>query len=563
LRPPSLRAELLKAARSERAERARVLGALLSLASCPHVDVALAASELVTALCHEGSAEFGRTLDTHDRCQAISALAGLVGLSTHREDNSMLEMHDNGKGLKLRRYAACRMLRELVQTNAFRKEVRARVQSASMIREAKAAVHEQDGRLVMMILLLGFECWECLPMADRRELLLLARSQTVVDLWAEIMASSKDSQSLYECLSTACNLLSISKTQDACLAGSTLGQVTTALPAWIEVQTLVETLAANHRSREHELESFQLQFGEVEAERTREKLQAAQERIDYEAERQQEADEHLAERRRLLQELQDSAFQLAEARRRGDELGSAVARDSATLAQMRGKCEAAERHLEDAEITHADLLQRSLKAENLCRQLTARLEEKDAQLLRANEDREGLLGEVQRRQRAEYGLAEMTETVRRMEAEIAELGQEKLGLQRESAGLVEARERLQGELRMARADSEESRVEGQRRAALLDARAEDLGRRLASSTAATQAAEMARDDTLREASWLRCEVATFQRFERDRENNRSSPGLEPDAWRQSATSVEQRLRDRAEQAHSNALEVKSRGHVRP
>merc|ERR1740117_2858717 len=256
-------------------------------------------------------------------------------------------------------------------------------------------MHEQDGRLVMMILLLGFECWEGVSMADRRELLLLARSQTVVDLWADIMASSKDSQALYECLSTACNLLSISKTQDACLAGSTLGQVTTALPAWM-----------------------------------REKLQAAQERTNYEAERQQEADEHLTERRRLLQELQESACQLAEARRRGDEVGSAVARDSATLAQMRGKCEAVERHLEDAEITHADLLQRSLKAENLCRQLTARLEEKDAQLLRANEDREGLLGEVQRRQRAEYGLTEMTETVRRMEAEIAELGQEKLGLQR-------------------------------------------------------------------------------------------------------------------------------------
>lgn len=560
LRPPCLRSELLRACRSERAVRARVLGALLSLAACNHVDVASAASEVLTALCHEGSEDFGRALDTHDRCQAINSLAGLAGISTHLTENSISEIQDTGNGLRLRRGAACRVLRELSQTAAFRDDVHARLHPPSMVRVAKAALHEQDGSLVLMILLLGFECWGAVLEAERRELLLLARSQTFVDMWAEIMASSKDPRALQECLLAASRLLSISMSQDL---HTTTGTVTTVLPAWIEAQTLVTSLAANHSSREHALANFKLQLGRLESENMREREQTASAATARQIERQKEAETFEGDRRQHIQELETANSQIAELRRRGDEAVSLAARDAKALVQMRSTIEAADRRLEDAEITHADLLQRALKAENLCRQLTANFQEKEVQLQQANEDRAGLLGEVERRQLAERKLSEATEGRRQLEAEVARFAQEKLSLQHESASLANVRDQLEAELRKASHDTEDRNVEMQRRTALQDTRAEDLGRRLASSSAAVRAAETARDDALRESSWLRCELANFQRLDNnDRKiSNSGTRDTELDAslGRPPMSTVEQLLRERTARSHSDALEFASRG----
>jgi hypothetical protein len=447
-------------------------------------------------------------------------------------------------------------LRELSQTVIFRKDVLAGLHLPSLVKEAKSALHNEDGSFVLMLLLLGFECVEGALAADFQELLLLVRSQTVVDMWAEVMGSSKNVRALYECLFVACKLLPRSVAGDA--SSTSQSQTTKPLPSWIEVQMLVDALAAHHHVREREMENLQLKLRQVEGERDREQNQARQAKADYEAELRQEAEMRESERRRQSQEAQTSFTQLAEARRRGDEALNAVSQESAALAQMRARFEAAERRLEDAEITHADLLQRALKAENMCRQLSAKVEEQDVDLQRAHEDREGLLGEVERRQRAEYGLAEITQTAKKKEIEFTGLEQQKLALQRENTMLADANSRLQEELQNARSVVEDEINEAQRRVLLLDTRAEDLGHRLASASAAARSAEMARDDALREASWLRCELATFQRLEHDRESRRNGRSIDTDTSRQHLqehlATVEQRLRERAKQAHSDALE---------
>jgi len=323
----------------------------------------------------------------------------------------------------------------------------------------------------------------------------------------------------------------------------------------------VDALAAQHHSHERERYSFKLQLAQLENERANEKKQVAQAMLDYKSQLQKETELRDLDLQQHARELEASAAQLAEAKRCGDEAVAAVSEDAAALAQMRIKFEEAERRLEDAEVTHAELLQRTMKAENLCRQLTAKIDEKDEQLKRTNEDREGLLGEVDRRQQAERALAEMSETLREKDARLVELEQQQTVSQRERASLVEAREKLQVDLQRAFADMEEQKSAGQRRLALLDARAEDLGRRLASSITATRAAELARDDAMREASWLRCELATVERLGQDRDARcPSSHSNESNSWRQSLTLVEKRLRERAEQAHSDALEMQSSSH---
>merc|ERR1711865_400447 len=97
----------------------------------------------------------------------------------------------------------------------------------------------------------------------------------------------------------------------------------------------------------------------------------------------------------------------------------------------------------------------------------------------------------------------------------------------------------------------------------------DLGRRLASSSATIRAAETARDDALREASWLRCELSTFQRLEQDRKSSStrggypesdSAPGRQP--W--STVAENSSLHDRSEHdLPSDALEFTSRGRLFP
>lgn len=562
-RAPPLRAEVLRAACSERAQRAMVLPALLSLAACPHVDVVLAATEFLTVLCQESYADLRSAVDDLGRAKAVDALAGIIGIGIHRPDRSVLDVRDTGESLTLRQQAACRLLRELARTGTFRDDVQRILHPPSMVSEAKAALQRGDGSLALMILLLGFQCWEVVLVGDRQELLLLARSPAVVDTWSDIMSSSKDTRALHECLLVSGNLLFLSHVEETRAVTSTRGHAPESLPAWIETQTLVNALAANHGTHDSELERLRLQLRLQEEQLVREKEQVAQLDLDRKAERRKEVELRESERQRHLQELQASAAQLVEARKRGDEGVAASSRDSANLVKAHARCEATERKLEDAEITHADLLQRALKAENLCRQLTAKLQEKETQLQQANEDREGLLSEVELRQNAERGLAEASEAGVQMKGEIAELRQEKTRLQRENASLTEAHARLTGDLRKACAEVEERGTEAQRRASLLDVRAEDLERRLTTSSNALRAAETARDDAVREVAWLRCELATFQRFEHDREYSRFSQGHDADAGWQASAAVEQRLRQRAEQAHSNALEFKPRGRALP
>lgn len=334
------------------------------------------------------------------------------------------------------------------------------------------------------------------------------------------------------------------------------------LPTGVEVQALVQALAATHSSRNHEVENLHTRLSQLQNERARETEQSAQIGVDHEAARHQNAELLDESRRRHLQEVESLASQLADTRRRGDEAADSAVQHSESLSLLRATFEAAEQRLEDAEITHAELLQRALRAENLCRQLTAKVEDKNSELKRANEDREGLLGEVERRQVVEHALVEVSDAGRRMEGEIAELRRENLRQQRHSTTLEETQTSLEEELRRVRGDAEDQQNEVLRRAALLDSRAEDSARRLASNSATIRATEAERDNALRESSWLRCELAALQRLERERDHGRNAQSYDADAGSLSSTIiVEQRLRERAEQAHSNALDFNSGGRV--
>jgi hypothetical protein len=541
-RAPSLRRKLLSALHSPKAERVGVLTALLGFAACAHIDVAVASTSLLGTLCREGLDAFGKGLDSSARAHAITELAEVVGIRG-------ASLSDRTP--KTRRRAVCRVLHELSQSTSFSEDIRAQVREAHMVREARAALHEQDGTLVLLLLLLAFQCWESVSLAERRELLLFARSQPVVDTWSDIMASSSDSAALHECILAACHLFAVSRVEDKT---HTPGNVSSSkLPVWIELQMLVEALAAANGGRDNELDNMRLKIGRLDGELVREKDKCAKAEGASATQMRQDAEALEDERRRHAQELRAYVAELEGARKRCDEAVGSAARDSRSLAQACSKLEAAERRIEDAEITHADLLQRALKAENLCRQLGGKLQEKDTELRRINQDREDLLHEVERRQRFESELAAAKDIQVRLETEITEISQKRAALQRENQVLVDTRERLETELQHARTDIKEHAIEAQRRASLLDARAEDLNRRLSSSDAALRAAENERDKALREASWLRCELAALQRHEQDREKRH----LHSDPFgRQALTDVEQRLRERAKQAHSDAMEFR-------
>jgi len=169
------------------------------------------------------------------------------------------------------------------------------------------------------------------------------------------------------------------------------------------------------------------------------------------------------------------------------------------------------------------------------------MHEQDEQLRRVLEDREGLLGEVERRQQAERSLLDAREAEEQLKAENTQLHSE---LRRERAALIEVQENFEGQLRQAKAETEDLDVEAQRKAALQDEHAEDLGRQLASAATALQSVESERDDALREASWLRCELAALQRLEQDREHRSRILDAEMDSTHQALSAAEHRLRER-------------------
>jgi len=547
VRPPSLRSKLHAALHSAKAERAGLLLTLLGFAACPHTDMALAAARLVIAMCRENFSTFGKGLSPSE-CSRV-----VLELSTVARIRIRSAADIPNKGSRLTSRAACQVLHDLSQTVAFSEKVRAQVDVASMVREARAALNEQDGALALSVLLLAFQCWEPMSLVERQEFLLFAKSKLVVDTWADLMSSEKDPNILVECILASCMWLVFRTPEKNCVSDGHEGIGAPKLPAFIEMQRLAESLAAIHSGRSSEMEDLRFQITCLQNDCAKERLNSARVEEAGIAKLREEADAFDVERRRRMQELHSSALELAETQRRRDEAISSAQRESAALAQTRARLDAADRHIEDAEVVHAELLQRALKAENLCRQMSAKMQEREAELQRISEDRQGLLKEVEFRQRAERDLAEARDLQRRVEGERNELFQEKMKLQQEYFLLAEAREGSEKEFKGALADAKDRTAEAQRRSSLLDARIEDFEKRDIARDSAVKLLEKERDDALREASWLRCELGAFQRLEHDREIRKYHADPELQAGREALSSVEQQLRERAEQAYAAAV----------
>jgi len=544
LRPPTLRASLWRAVHNARAERNGILGALMSLAACPHPDVASAAAMLVSTLCRSSRSRetnghhstFAHTMANGERLRSLDALVETVklGVLTNKAQppTSLLDT-DAALPTRLRCRAACQVLCELAHMPTFSDTVHRRLHVVPFAQVARCAAQSGDGALLLALLLLAFRCWEGVSLGVRRELLLFARSSAVMDIWTQMMTSSTDPQLLHECLLLACHLVTMAVDPSADASGG--------LSAWVELQGLEQALAARHSTRAREVDDVFLKMQRLQAGRSEEQEEARCRSAALEAELSDLKQAQALERRQQAHQLSLLSIEVEHERHRAEQAADAAAREAGSLMKAYGRQEATERKLQEAELTHADILQRAARAEGLCRQLGAKMHEQDEQLRRVLEDREGLLGEVERRQQAERSLLDAREAEEQLKAENTQLHSE---LRRERAALIEVQENFEGQLRQAKAETEDLDVEAQRKAALQDEHAEDLGRQLASAATALQSVESERDDALREASWLRCELAALQRLEQDREHRSRILDAEMDSTHQALSAAEHRLRER-------------------
>jgi len=550
LRPPVLRAQLQAAIHSERAVHASVLGAILALAACPHTDAACAAAGLLAPLVRDNEA-FGHTLGAMERSRAIESLVEAADLTGGPSPGFWPVLPESGGGKDdsflsgRRRQAACVLLRELAQTKTFGDDLAGRFHLVPLVSAARVASQSGDGGLMLAVLLLALACGQHgMSAAEQRELLLFARSPAVVDVWAKMLTDSTNAQALQECILVAYHVLAAGEAADGGASPATGGisatsvkdtstLVPSAMGALAATSTpvvplpqplssgplpvprcrgrlalgaLTETLAQIHHARLREVESLRSRLRLLEEKRKAD--EDAAERRDTEQRRvnEEQLDQEGARGRQYRQELHALTAGLQEERHRAELATAAKAHEAESLARAQNQLEFVKRQVQEGEIKHADLLQRAARAEGLCRQLGGKAQDKDDQLQRALADRDHLQGEAQQLQHAERALVEVRDAERAAQ----------IHCQQQYSTLAEVRECLENELYRSKRDADDRVCEAQRKAALLEGRADDLDRRLAGASVALRSVEVERDDALREVSWLRCELAAQQRWGSDR-----------------------------------------------
>lgn len=533
LRPQSTRLQLFAALHSQRAARMSVLMGILTLAACPHIDVACAASVLLSELCRDAE-DFGHTLPLIERGRALDLLAEAAGIPN---DGGSIVNPAQHRSSHLCRVSPCRLLCELAHTATFGEAARSKLGVAPIVRAAHHAATEGDGSFFSALLLLALQCGGGVSSEDRENLLTLTRSPAASRSWAWTLTNSSDTQALRLCLSASHRLLALSRNASATGAGvaavsgnSTLntdmGQDSYS-STWrgrLEILSLAEALASLNSRRGQEVEVLRQRLGHLEdvLKDAKERRVAAEKQLQHMS-AEWRAEEEVAKHQNA-QGIRAISEELAEERRQNAALSEAhevqdvsIIESGDALAHARRRIAELERAASQDEIERADLLQRAQRAETNCFRLSSEVQKQDDRLRVVSAEHEELTQQIIRHERTERDFLQTTqsneEVCRCLDRRHAEL-------QEEHRALHESSRLFQEEARRSRLAAEGRDGQAQHKIASLEAHVEELAQRTEDAEAVAQevvkAAMAERDAALREASMMRCEVSAERRFQHER-----------------------------------------------
>eukprot|EP00927_Polykrikos_kofoidii_P032289 TRINITY_DN27559_c0_g1_i1.p1 TRINITY_DN27559_c0_g1~~TRINITY_DN27559_c0_g1_i1.p1 ORF type:complete len:922 (+),score=147.50 TRINITY_DN27559_c0_g1_i1:169-2934(+) len=532
LRPPAVRIQLQGVVHESQHQGGfrSPVGALLAFAACPHADVARVSSGVAGALCRNNEM-FGYTLAPADRGHAVESLVQAAGLwrgdgssasssswslagsdawpwakKTNGSESPVGSCGTEAGAVEDRRAQGQRvssivsLLRELARTKTFGDVAKELLREAPLARAAKVALHDGDGALFLAILLLVFQMGSDLSISVRRDVLLFARSPAAATSWARTLLGSTDMQALHDCLVLACRLM-----EDASTISTTV---------CLEPSAFLQTLATINGARANEMESARAEVTRVRSMRSQDLTKAEGRLLEQSREEEARCQEAEAERNSTMLELREASSELVDAQRRLGVFEVASAEHASALEDVRGLLRASDMSCQDAELRLADLVQRAQKAEALCRQLSGRVEDQGEQIERLIVERDGFFAAAEGRKRAELLLSDARVLAQRLAENCDRV---RLELHSECATLTETTKELAEEYRQARAHTHDIEATEERQAALFVGRASDFARRLEDAEADLRAVRSERDEALREASLLRCDLSVEQQLRIEQE----------------------------------------------
>lgn len=531
LRPQATRLKLLAALHSSRAARTSVLTSIITLAACPHVDVAGAAAKFLSELCRDAE-DFGHTLPLIERGRALDLLAEAAGIPRHG-DGSADAAHPGSSHVC--RVPPCRLLCELAHTSTFGEAARIRLGVAPIVRLARQAATDGDGAFLSALLLLALQCGGGVSPEERQSLLALTRSPAASRSWASTLTNSIDTQELRLCLSASHRLLSLSRNAAATGPGVTAvlsssvsdieavgaDSYSSAWRGRLEILSLADSLASLNSRRGQETEVLQQRLGRLEdaLEKTKARESEAERQITEWRTKEEAMSAELAEERR-------QNIALSEAREAHD---VSICESAHALVHARRRITELERAASQAELVRADLLQRAQQAEANCRLLSSEVQKRDDRVRLFSAEREELTQEIIRheRSRQELLLSQQSneEACRCLDHRYAKLYEEHKALQ-ESSMLLEKDARERQIVAKERGNQAQQKMES------LQSQVEEMAQQAKDAESLAQevvkAAVAERDTAFREAGWLRCEVSAERRFLRE-SAKRSEAARRPEA----------------------------------